>query len=72
MVCRSKRSETIAMVVELGFSYGLKDLLEALLDDAARDAWDAKRSHFAVIFFDELPSDILGTIVLQSVLDFTH
>ncbi|MNI55788.1 hypothetical protein D3C73_1107600 [compost metagenome] len=72
MVCRSKGSETIAMVVELGFSYGLKDLFEALLNDAVEDARDAKRSHLTVIFFDELPSDILGAIVLQFVLDFTY
>jgi hypothetical protein len=60
------------MVVKLGFSYGLKDLLEALLNDAVEDAWDAKRSHFTVILLDKLPSDILGAIVLQFVLDFTY
>lgn len=72
MVCRSKGSEAIAMVVKLDFSYGLKDLLEALLNDAVEDAWDTKRSHFTVIFFDKLSSDFLGAVVFQSALDFTR
>ena len=72
MVCRPKGSETIAMVVKLGFRYGLKHLLEALLNDAVQDTRNAERSPFAVIFFNKFPSDFLGAIVLQFVLDFTH
>ena len=69
MVCRSKGSETVTMLVKLGFSYGLKNLLEALLNDAIEDTWNAERPPFAIIFFNKLPSDFLGAVVLQSVLD---
>ncbi|MDQ0917015.1 hypothetical protein QFZ78_003275 [Paenibacillus sp. V4I5] len=72
MMCRSKGSEPVAMVVKMGFCYGLKDLFEALLNDPVEDTRDAKWSHFAVVFFDKLPSDLLRVAIFKSVLDFTH
>ena len=60
------------MIVKLGFRYGLKHLLEALLNDSIEDTWNAKWSHFAIIFFDKFPSDFLGAIIFQSVLDFFY
>ena len=60
------------MLVKLGFSYGLKYLLEALLNNAIEDTWNAERSPFAIIFFNKLPSDFLRAVVFKPVLDFAY